>query len=75
MRISELQVNADDRDGSIGVEVLSGNGQIQLGFSIDNCVPLTGTISDIQSGGSNHNSPLQKGEMNSSMNPIQKEGI
>jgi len=30
------------RDSSIGVELLWGNGQIQLGFSIDNCVSLTG---------------------------------
>ena len=38
----DLQINADATDGSIGVEVLSSDGQIQPGFSIDDCVPLTG---------------------------------
>ena len=38
----DLQINADATDGSIGVEVLSTDGQIQPGFSIDDCVPVTG---------------------------------
>ncbi len=37
-----LQINADATGGSIGVEVLSGDGQVQPGFSINDCVPLTG---------------------------------
>ena len=28
-------------DGQIGVEVLTVDGEVQPGFSIDNCVPLT----------------------------------
>ena len=38
----DLRINADATDGSVGVEVLSIDGQIQPGFSIDDCVSLTG---------------------------------
>lgn len=38
----ELYLNADATSGSVSVEVLSGDGQIQPGFSVDDCVPLTG---------------------------------
>ena len=38
----DLHINATTTDGSIGVELLSSTGQIQTGFSIDDCIPLTG---------------------------------
>jgi len=38
----DLHINATTTDGSIGVEVLSSTGQIQTGFSIDDCILLTG---------------------------------
>ncbi len=37
-----LQVNADARAGQIAVEVLTQDGQVQQGFSREECVPLTG---------------------------------
>ena len=36
-----LEINADASRGQIGVEVLTADGQVQLGFSIGDCVPLT----------------------------------
>ena len=38
----DLYLNADATSGSVSVEVLSSDGQIQPGFSVDDCVPLTG---------------------------------
>ena len=37
-----LEINADASAGQIGVEVLTADGQVQPGFSIDDCVLLTG---------------------------------
>ena len=37
-----LEINADASGGQIGVEVLTADGQVQQGFSTDDCVPLTG---------------------------------
>ncbi len=37
-----LEINADASAGKIGVEILTADGQVQPGFSIDDCVPLTG---------------------------------
>ena len=36
-----LEINADASAGQIGVEVLTADGQVQQGFSIDDCVLLT----------------------------------
>lgn len=36
-----LEINADARKGQIGVEVLTADGQVQPGFSIEDCVHLT----------------------------------
>ena len=36
-----LEINADASAGQVGVEVLTVDGQVQSGFSIDDCVPLT----------------------------------
>ena len=36
-----LEINADASGGQVGVEVLTADGQVQQGFSIDECVPLT----------------------------------
>ena len=38
----ELEINADATDGMVWVEVLSSDGQVQPGFSIKDCTPLTG---------------------------------
>ena len=37
----ELEINADASRGQIGVEVLTADGQVQLGFSNEDCVPMT----------------------------------
>ena len=37
-----IEINADASGGQVGVEVLTADGQVQQGFSIDDCVPLTG---------------------------------
>ena len=37
-----FEINADASGGQVGVEVLTADGQVQQGFSIDDCVPLTG---------------------------------
>ena len=37
----ELEINADATDGMVWVEVLSIDGQVQPGFSIKDCTPLT----------------------------------
>ena len=36
-----LEINADASGGQVKVEVLTADGQVQPGFSIDDCVPLT----------------------------------
>ena len=36
-----LEINADASGGQVGVEVLTADGQVQPGFSMDDCVPLT----------------------------------
>ena len=36
-----LEINADASGGQVGVEVLTADGQVQSGFSIDDCIPLT----------------------------------
>ena len=36
-----LEINVDASGGQIGVEVLTADGQVQQGFSIDDCVPMT----------------------------------
>ena len=37
-----LEINADASDGQVGVEVLTADRQVQPGFSIDDCLTLTG---------------------------------
>lgn len=37
----DLEINADASEGQVSVEVLTTDGQVQQGFSIDDCVPLT----------------------------------
>lgn len=37
-----LEINADARAGQVSVEVLTADRQVQQGFSISDCVPLTG---------------------------------
>ena len=37
----ELEINADASGGQISVEVLTADGQVQSGFSLDECVPMT----------------------------------
>lgn len=39
---SSLEINADASKGKIGVEVLTADGKVQPGFSLDDCVPMTG---------------------------------
>ena len=36
-----LEINADASGGQVTVEVLTADGQVQPGFSLDDCVPLT----------------------------------
>ena len=36
-----LEINADASGGQVGVEVLTANGEVQPGFSIDDCVSMT----------------------------------
>ena len=35
-----LEVNADANGGQVSVEVLTADGQVQTGFSMNDCVPL-----------------------------------
>ena len=37
-----LEINADASGGQVSVEVLTADGRVQPGFSIDDCVPLRG---------------------------------
>ena len=36
-----LEINADASGGQVSVEVLTADGRVQPGFSVDDCVPLT----------------------------------